>query len=70
MSHLNFPVVNLKQTIDAITKHDIRFEIYNEGDIKIDKNGTLSAARILRSHGSNTQPAICCLRFKRRRLCI
>ena len=43
MSHLNFPVVNLKQTIDAITKHDIRFEIYNEGDIKIDKNGiTLS----------------------------
>ncbi len=36
---LNFPVVNLGQAMDDLTKRGVRFEIYNEGDIKTDKKG-------------------------------
>jgi len=36
---LNFPVVNLGQAMNDLTKRGVRFEIYNEGDVKTDKKG-------------------------------
>ncbi len=36
---LNFPVKNLEQAIDDLTKRGIRFEIYSEGNIKTDEKG-------------------------------
>ena len=36
---LNFPVDNLEQAIDDLTKRGVRFEIYNEGDVKTDEKG-------------------------------
>ena len=36
---LNFPVDNLEQTIVDLTNRGVRFEIYNEGDIKTDEKG-------------------------------
>ncbi|HET7146934.1 MAG TPA: VOC family protein [Candidatus Nitrosopolaris sp.] len=36
---LNFPVDNLEQAVDELTKRDVRFEVYNEGDLKTDENG-------------------------------
>jgi catechol 2,3-dioxygenase-like lactoylglutathione lyase family enzyme len=36
---LNFLVENLEQSVDDLTKRGIRFEIYNEGDIKTDEKG-------------------------------
>jgi len=36
---LNFPVDNLEQTIVHLTNRGVRFEIYNEGDIKTDEKG-------------------------------
>ena len=36
---LNFPVDNLEQSIDNLTKRGVRFEIYNEGNVKTDEKG-------------------------------
>jgi catechol 2,3-dioxygenase-like lactoylglutathione lyase family enzyme len=36
---LDFPVENLEQSVDDLTKRGARFEIYNEGDIKTDEKG-------------------------------
>jgi catechol 2,3-dioxygenase-like lactoylglutathione lyase family enzyme len=36
---LNFPVDNLEQAIDELTKRGVRFEIYNEGDVKTNEKG-------------------------------
>jgi catechol 2,3-dioxygenase-like lactoylglutathione lyase family enzyme len=36
---LNFPVDNLEQAMDDLTKIGVRFEIYNEGDLKTDEKG-------------------------------
>ena len=36
---LNFPVDNLEQTMHDLTKRGVRFEIYNEGDVKTDEKG-------------------------------
>jgi catechol 2,3-dioxygenase-like lactoylglutathione lyase family enzyme len=36
---LNFPVDNLEQAIDDLAKRGVRFEIYNEGDVKTDEKG-------------------------------
>ena len=36
---LNFPVENLEQTIDDLTKRGISFEIYKEGNTKTDEKG-------------------------------
>lgn len=36
---LNFPVENLEQSVDDLIKRGVRFEIYNEGDIKTDEKG-------------------------------
>ena len=42
---LNFPVENVDQAVDALTKRGVRFEIYDTGEIKTDKRG------IMRGHG-------------------
>ena len=36
---LNFPVDNLEQAMDDLTKLGVRFEIYNEGNLKTDEKG-------------------------------
>jgi len=36
---LNFPVDNLEQAVDDLTNRGVRFEIYNEGNIKTDEKG-------------------------------
>jgi catechol 2,3-dioxygenase-like lactoylglutathione lyase family enzyme len=36
---LNFPVDNLGQTVDDLTKRGVRFEMYNEGNLKTDQKG-------------------------------
>jgi len=36
---LNFPVDNLEQAVDDLTKLGVHFEIYNEGDLKTDEKG-------------------------------
>ena len=36
---LNFPVDNLEHAMDDLTKLGVRFEIYNEGDLKTDEKG-------------------------------
>ena len=36
---LNFPVDDLEQAMNDLTKRGMRFEIYNEGDVKTDEKG-------------------------------
>jgi catechol 2,3-dioxygenase-like lactoylglutathione lyase family enzyme len=36
---LNFPVDNVDEAVDELTKRGVRFEIYNEPDLKTDKKG-------------------------------
>jgi catechol 2,3-dioxygenase-like lactoylglutathione lyase family enzyme len=36
---LNFPVHNVEETVDELTKRGVRFEIYEEKAIKTDKKG-------------------------------
>jgi catechol 2,3-dioxygenase-like lactoylglutathione lyase family enzyme len=36
---LNFPVDNLEQTMDKLTKLGVHFEIYREGNVKTDEKG-------------------------------
>lgn len=36
---LNFPVDNLEQTVDALAKRGVRFERYDNPDIKTDERG-------------------------------
>lgn len=36
---LNFPVDNIEQAVDELTKRGVRFEIYNEKDLKTDEKG-------------------------------
>jgi predicted enzyme related to lactoylglutathione lyase len=36
---LNFPVDDIEQTVDALHKLGVRFEHYDEGDIKTDEKG-------------------------------
>ena len=36
---LNFPVDNVEEAVDELTKRGVRFEVYNEGDLKTDKKG-------------------------------
>jgi predicted enzyme related to lactoylglutathione lyase len=38
---LNFPVDDVEATVDALTKLGVRFEIYNEKDLKTDEKGIL-----------------------------
>jgi catechol 2,3-dioxygenase-like lactoylglutathione lyase family enzyme len=36
---LNFPVDNVEEAVDELTKRGVRFEIYDEGDLKTDARG-------------------------------
>ncbi len=36
---LNFPVTNVEQTVNELTKRGVRFEIYNEPNLKTDEKG-------------------------------
>lgn len=36
---LNFPVNNVEQAVDDLTKQGVRFEIYNKGELKTDEKG-------------------------------
>jgi catechol 2,3-dioxygenase-like lactoylglutathione lyase family enzyme len=36
---LNFPVKNVELAVDELTKRGVRFEIYNDGDLKTDQKG-------------------------------
>ncbi len=36
---LNFPVNNVEQTVDALTQAGVRFEVYNEAQLKTDEKG-------------------------------
>ena len=38
---LNFPVNNVEQAVDELTKRGVRFEIYDLPDIKTDKKGIM-----------------------------
>ena len=36
---LNLPVDNIEQAVDELTRQGVRFEIYNEADLKTDEKG-------------------------------
>jgi hypothetical protein len=36
---LNFPVDNVEEAVDELTKRGVRFETYNEPDLRTDKRG-------------------------------
>jgi catechol 2,3-dioxygenase-like lactoylglutathione lyase family enzyme len=36
---LNFPVEDVEAAVDELTKRGVRFEIYDEGDLKTDERG-------------------------------
>lgn len=36
---LNLPVDNIEQAVDELTRGGVRFEMYNEGDLKTDEKG-------------------------------
>ena len=36
---LNFPVGNVEEAVNELTKFGVRFEIYDEGDLKTDERG-------------------------------
>ena len=38
---LNFPVDDVDQAVDELTKRDVRFEIYDLPDLKTDKKGIM-----------------------------
>jgi predicted enzyme related to lactoylglutathione lyase len=38
---LNFPVNNVDKAVDELTKRGVRFEIYNQPDIKTDEKGIM-----------------------------
>ena len=38
---LNFPVENVDESVDELAKRGVRFEIYDESDIKTDERGIM-----------------------------
>jgi catechol 2,3-dioxygenase-like lactoylglutathione lyase family enzyme len=36
---LNFPVDDIDRAVDELTRAGVRFEVYNEGDLKTDEKG-------------------------------
>jgi predicted enzyme related to lactoylglutathione lyase len=36
---LNFPVDNVEQVVDELTKRGVQFEIYDQGELKTDERG-------------------------------
>ena len=41
---LNFPVDNVEEAVDQLTQRGVRFEIYNQPDLKTDKRGIFRGA--------------------------
>lgn len=41
---LNFPVDDIEQAVDALGKHGVRFEQYDQGDLKTDQKGIARGA--------------------------
>src|SRR5437773_7532408 len=41
---LNFPVDNVDEAVDELTKRGVRFEIYDEGGLKTDNRGEIGRA--------------------------
>jgi len=39
---LNFPVKNIDEAVDELTKRGVKMEIYDEGDLKTDSKGIFS----------------------------
>lgn len=44
---LNFPVKNVDQAVDELTKRGVRFEIYNEPDLKTDERGIFRGGPVI-----------------------
>jgi predicted enzyme related to lactoylglutathione lyase len=44
---LNFPVSNIDEAVDELTKRGVKFILYNEGEIKTDEKG------VMRGNGPN-----------------
>jgi len=42
---LNFSVDNVEKAVDELTKRGVRFEVYNEGELKTDEKGILRGER-------------------------
>ncbi len=40
---LNFPVNDVEQTVDALIQAGVRFEVYNEAELKTDEKGIVRA---------------------------
>jgi catechol 2,3-dioxygenase-like lactoylglutathione lyase family enzyme len=38
---LNFPVTNVDVTVDELTRRGVRFEVYDQGDLKTDERGVM-----------------------------
>ena len=36
---LNFPVKNVEEAVDELTRHGVRFEVYNEPELATDEQG-------------------------------
>ena len=41
---LNFPVDNVDKAVEELTKRGVRFEVYNEPDLKTDEKGVFRGA--------------------------
>ena len=54
---LNFPVDDVDHAVDELTKRGVRFEHYNQGDLKTDEKGSC-AETVRRLPGSRIQRAI------------
>jgi catechol 2,3-dioxygenase-like lactoylglutathione lyase family enzyme len=39
---LNFPVDNVEQTVEELTGRGVRFEVYNQGELRTDRRGIFS----------------------------
>ena len=54
---LNFPVDDVDSAVDELTKRGVRFEHYNQGDLKTDEKGIMRG-NVRRLPGSKIQRAI------------
>lgn len=44
---LNFPVKNVDEAVEQLTKRGVRFEIYNEPDLKTDPKGVFRGGPVI-----------------------
>ena len=58
---LNFPVDDVDRTVDELTKRGVRFEHYNQGDLKTDEKGIMrgNGPTIAWFKGSSRQYSFC-----------